>query len=144
MRDRLSRLAPEEIAGGVFLVVALLAVALQPAAIGRIFESPYATPAPESGAAAFVKTAPMDTTFASDRVVTRSEPLVGRPGVFLGSGPTSVRPDRPLSDLGPDPCEEAARSALRSAGAYVVCVPSAPIQVGPRQGPPILIAPPSR
>lgn len=48
---RLSRLAPEEIAAVVLLAVVLGVAALQPAAIGRLFESPYATPAPGGGPA---------------------------------------------------------------------------------------------
>jgi hypothetical protein len=144
MRDRLARLAPEEIAGGVLLVVGLLAVALQPAAIRRIIEQPYATPAAESGAAAFLRAAPMDTTFASDRIVTRSDLLVRRSGIFLV--PTAITFDRSGRVVQvPDACEEAARSALRTDGQYVVCFPSAPTQASPLQvSPPTLRAPPSR
>ncbi len=49
--SRLSRLAPEEIAAAVLLVLVLGIAALQPAAIGRLFESPFATPAPDGGPA---------------------------------------------------------------------------------------------
>ena len=48
---RLSRAAPEEIAVAVVLVVVLALAALRPASIGRLFESPYATPAPSGGPA---------------------------------------------------------------------------------------------
>lgn len=48
---RLSRFAPEEIAGIALLLIVLAFAALRPAAITDVFESPYATPAPEGGPA---------------------------------------------------------------------------------------------
>ncbi len=47
--DRFSDLAPEEIAGAILLVLAIAFVAIRPAAVTRLFESPYATPAPGGG-----------------------------------------------------------------------------------------------
>jgi hypothetical protein len=130
VRERLARLAPEEIAGGVFLVVALLAVALQPAAIGRIFESPYATPAPESGATTFLRTQAVDTTLPSDRVITRRalpQPAQIR-SVFLGGSSGVVPRVVQVADV----CSGTAASVVNTGGAnFVVCMPTAPILLSP-------------
>lgn len=48
---RLSHFAPEEIAGLALLVLVLAFAAMRPGAITRVFESPYATPAPGGGPA---------------------------------------------------------------------------------------------
>ena len=55
---RLSRFAPEEIAAAVMLVVVLALVLARPTAIGQLFESPYATPAPGGGAGSDVIRSP--------------------------------------------------------------------------------------
>lgn len=49
---RLSRLAPEDIAGGVLLVVVLTFTVVRPAAIRELFESPLAAATPDGGPAA--------------------------------------------------------------------------------------------
>lgn len=48
---RLSRLSPEEIAGGVLLALVLLLVALRPGPVTQLLESPFSTPAPGGGPA---------------------------------------------------------------------------------------------
>ncbi len=48
---RLSRLAPEEIAGAVLLALVLLLVAVRPGPVARLFESPFSTPDPGGGPA---------------------------------------------------------------------------------------------
>jgi hypothetical protein len=145
VRDRLARLAPEEIAAGVLLVAGVFAVVVQPQSVGRIFESPYATPAPESGAASYLRS--VDTTYPSDRWTTRR---VDRSGwiTWIDSAPSprTVRPvfvvtfDRVGRTLqAPTSCAEANRGALGDAGAYVVCMPSPP----GAEKPPSVVRPPS-
>ena len=48
---RIQHLAPEEIAGAIFLAVAILVAVMSPGPIAHLFESPYSTPAPGGGPA---------------------------------------------------------------------------------------------
>lgn len=91
MRERLSRLAPEEIGGGVLLVALLVAVALHPSAIGRVFESPYATPAPENIARTMV--ARSATPTVAPRIDAGRRQPVGTAPVFPGAPTITVGPD---------------------------------------------------
>lgn len=63
---RLSRLAPEEIAGAVMLCLVLLLVALRPSAVGDLFASPYATPDPSGGPARSIVQEPAAPTATVD------------------------------------------------------------------------------
>lgn len=125
MRERFSRLAPEEIGGGLLLVVVLVAVALQPSAIGRIFESPYATPAPGNPARMIVNAtatpAPTEQ-IGTTRVTGPVSPILIVPPrrTVAPDGRTTFIFDRAgqPSGIGSDICTEAARS-----GQLVVCVP---------------------
>jgi hypothetical protein len=49
--SRLAHLSPEEIAGAFLLVLVLALALIRPAPITRLFDSPYATPAPGGGPA---------------------------------------------------------------------------------------------
>jgi hypothetical protein len=47
VRAHLTDLAPEEIASAALLIIAAVAVALQPTTVTRLFEAPYATVPPQ-------------------------------------------------------------------------------------------------
>jgi hypothetical protein len=79
LMGRFSDLAPEEIAGAILLVLAIALVAVRPSAVTRLFESPYATPAPGGGPALqFLRSetprpspaSDADTTSETARVIT--------------------------------------------------------------------------
>jgi hypothetical protein len=124
MGRRLSRLAPEELAAAILLAVALLLVAADPQAVGRIFETPYATPAPESGAATFLRdtqgTPAPSARLATPRVLP--DALPGRVILVPVDGRSRAIEVRPIPPG--DPCWEAAMAALRAGGQPVVCAPA--------------------
>ena len=51
---RLAHLAPEEILGAALLAVVIALAAVRAPALGHLFESPYATPAPGGGPARLI------------------------------------------------------------------------------------------
>lgn len=123
MGRRLSRLAPEEFAAAILLAVALLVVAADPHAVSRIFETPYATPAPESGAATFLRdtrsTPAPSARFATPPILPES--ARARTIVLTIDGRSRAM------QIG-DPCWEPAMAALRAGGQPVACAPAlAPI-----------------
>lgn len=93
---RLSRLAPEEIVGGLLFVLVLAFVAAQPRAVTRLFETPYATPAPGGGpaysllpSAGSPSPSPADVTI--DRIGVMPLPGASR---SPGFGPLPIAPVR--------------------------------------------------
>lgn len=129
MRGRLARLAPEELAAAILLGVALIFVAADPHRIGRVFEPPYATPAPESGAATFLRDRsdpPAPSVEVAERTRVMRPPLQFLQAPVVGSPAEGriVIYDRSgtlLVEIA-DPCWEAATTALRT-GQPVVCAP---------------------
>jgi len=78
---RFQHLAPEEIAGALLLVIAILVGVMVPGPISQLFESPYSTPAPGGGPARQLvgPTASPASAVPADRVIGAGLPTLGRP-----------------------------------------------------------------
>lgn len=117
----LSRLAPEEIAGAVLLILALAVVALRPGSVTQLFESPYASPAPSRGPARLL--VPDPTVAPASRVIPVA-PIGNVRDIRIGT--TDGRTIVYLPDAFPGSmrCPEIKWTATASsAGLALVCVP---------------------
>lgn len=120
--QRLSRLAPEEIAGTVLLVVVLAFVALRPGAITDLFESPYATPVPGGGPARERVAGP--TATPASRIIQLMPPN-GVRSIQIGTTEGRTNVYLPAAVPGSDRCPDMRWTSGSGEGLVLVCVPSA-------------------